>query len=42
MHGQSARSNPSVAIGERTQMIKAAIVGLGWLVSSAQCVGDSR
>ena len=26
----SATGDPSAAIGERTQMIKAAIVGLGW------------
>jgi hypothetical protein len=30
MHGESVTSNPLVAISERTQMIKAAIVGLGW------------
>ena len=30
MHGQSAAADPVAAIGERTQMIKAAIVGLGW------------
>ena len=46
LHGESVTRNPSVAIGERTQMIKAAIVGWGWrgsishreLASSAQCL----
>ena len=35
MRGESARSNPWVAKGERTQMIKAAIVGLGWWAASS-------
>ena len=35
MSGESAPSIPWVAIGERAQMLKAAIVGLGWWAASS-------